>query len=405
MKKILFGLVITFICITSVRALDLDSKNVVLYNLNENNIIYEQNKDEKTCIASLTKIMTTLVAIENIDDLNEKVTMTKDMFKGLAEANAEVIGLKVGDKVTYEDLLYGTLIASGADATRGLAFSISGSEEEYAKLMNEKAKELGLKNTNFVNTTGLDEDNHYSTVNDIAILLEKALENETFKQIFTTDSYTLSNKSMIVYSTLRKAAKTYGIDTDYIEGAKTGYTLDAGRCLASIALDKENNIEYLLVTTNASPNSINHIIDATEVYNYYFGNYKYHNLVDQNDLILTLPTKYGKVKEVNFYAHENISYYLDNTFDKNNVSLEYIGTDKITTGMKKGDKLGTIEISYNGETLKSIDLFLEEEIQFSIIVFLKENVLGVLITVSVLLLFIFILRSRNKRKKRKHNKK
>ncbi len=407
MKKILVTLVVAFSLVLNVNAFELSSENAILYNLNENKIIYEENKDEQTSIASLTKIMTTLVAIEHITDMDKKVTMTSDMFEGLTEANAAVIDLTVGQKVTYEDLLYGMFIASGADATRGIAISLAGSEDAFVEWMNEKASELGLSGTHFVNTTGLDEDDHYSTVSDVATLLIKALDNATFKTIFTSTSHTLSDGSMTIYSTLKKNAAIYGLNVDYIEGAKTGYTYDAGKCLASLAYDEVNDIEYLLVTTNASISTDNayHILDATKVYSYYFNNYKYNNLVDKGDLILTLPTKYGKVSEVNLYASEDIKYYLENTFNKEDVTLDYSGVDVIKTGMDVGDKLGTIDVIYNSEVLKTFDVLLQEKVDFSLAVFLKENILAVLIVLALIALLTFIKIKSIKRKHRKKRRK
>lgn len=402
MKKILFSIIIFLCFMNNANALDLSSKHVVLYNMNEDKIIYELNKDEKTSIASLTKIMTTLVAIENIGNYDEKVTLNYSMFRGLAEENAAVIGLRSGQVVTYNDLLYGMFIASGADATRAIAISIAGSEDAFVELMNNKAKSLGMTNTNFVNTTGLDENNQYSTVNDVAILLKEALKNEKFREVFTTSSYTLTDKSLTVYSTLRKTAKNYGYQVDYIEGAKTGFTYDAGKCLASLAFDKENSIEYMLVTTNASISTIDayHIKDAVTVYNHYFENYKYHNLVDKNVLILTLPTKYGKEENVNIYALEDIPYYLDNTFNKEEVKLNYTGTDIVTTEMKKGDKLGYIEVIYNNQVLNSFDVYLQEKIDFSILVFLKENIEYVISgIVGFILLIIIVIRIKKRKNK------
>lgn len=390
MKKILLSIIIFLVFITNVNALDLSSRHIVLYNMNEDKIIYELNKDEKTSIASLTKIMTTLVAIENIDNYDEKVKLTYNMFTGLAEANAAVIGLKSGQVVTYNDLLYGMFLASGADATRAIAISISGSEGSFVELMNKKAKELGMNNTNFVNTTGLDEENQYSTVSDVAILLKETLKNEKFKELFTSSSYTFTDKSMTVYSTLRKTAKSYGYDVSYIMGAKTGFTYDAGRCLASFAFDEKNNIEYLLVTTNASVSTSDayHIKDAITIYDYYFSNYKYHNLVDKNELILTLPTKYGKEPNVNIYATDDIKYYLDNNFNKKDVKLKYSGVNIVATSMEKGTKLGQIEVIYNNEVLNTFDVYLPERVSFSILVFLKENIKYV---VSIELIFILAL--------------
>ena len=347
----------------SVNAFELSSKKAVLYNMNENKIIYELNKDEKTSIASLTKIMTTLVAIENIDDYNKKVTINYEMLKGLAEENAAVIGLKVGQNVTYNDLLYGMFLSSGADATKAIAISISGNEKNFVELMNIKAKELGMLNTHFENTVGLDDINHYSTVNDVSIMLRSALKNSKFYEIFSSDSYSFSDKSLIVYSTFKKTAKMYNYNVNYIIGAKTGFTYDAGKCLASLAIDKENNIKYLLVTTNAEINTKDayHIKDATTIYNYYFQNYKYYNLVKKDQLLLTLPIKYT-TKKVNFYAYNDLNYYYDNTFNSNKISFKYTGMDLITQNMKKGTRIGEIEIFYDNELVDVINLYLEENI-------------------------------------------
>lgn len=407
MKKIVFGIFVMFIMVMHTHALELNSKYAVLYNLNEDKVIYEKNKDEKVSIASLTKIMTALVAIDNIKDFDEKVTITSDMLRFLDEYNAYVIGLKVNQKVTYNDLLYGTLLPSGADCARALAVSIAGSEEEFVKMMNDKAKELGLDNTYYQNSIGLDQNRHYSTTDEVAKLLIEALKNKKFKEVFTTKSYVLSDKSMTLYSSLVSNAKTYGLDINYFEGAKTGYTLDAGKCLASVALDSENNIEYLLVTIYAPIDSSRayNIEDAINTYDYYFENYKYHNLVDKGDLILTLPTKYGKESEVNIYASEDIKYYLDNTFNKEDVTLDYNGVDIVKTGMNAGDKLGTIDVIYNGEVLKTFDVLLTEKVDFSLGVFLKENIVVVLISLALIALLVYfrikIIKNRRRKKRRK----
>ena len=156
-------------------------------------------------------------------------------------------------------------------------------------------------------------------------------------------------KSSVLQNSLihRKTDLNYGYDVSYIKGAKTGFTYDAGKCLASIAIDSKNNIEYLLVTTNAdiSTKDAYHIKDAVNVYNYYFENYKYHNLINKGDLIVTLPTKYGKEENINIYAEEDITYYLDNSFNKDNVTLQYNGINEITTNMEEGTKLGYININ------------------------------------------------------------
>ena len=184
MKKIII-IIILLIIPLNVFALtypELNSKKGIVYDLTDNKILYEKDSESISSIASLTKIMTTIVAIENINNYDQVVTFTNEM-KQLVRWDASVAGLKVGDKVTYKDLLYASILPSGADATIALALSTSGSIKNFTDKMNAKAKELGLNNTSFVNVTGLDEENHYSTAKDVLDLLKYALNNKLFKEI------------------------------------------------------------------------------------------------------------------------------------------------------------------------------------------------------------------------------
>ncbi len=386
--------------VTDIHALELNSEHVVLYNLNDDEVVYELNKDEQTGIASLTKIMTTLVAIEHISNYDEKVTVRNNMFVGLKEANAAVIGLRHNQVVTYNDLLYGMFLASGADATRAIAISLAGSEEKFVDWMNQKAKDLGLEHTHFENTVGLDDKNHYSTVDEVATLLKVAFENEKFKEIFMTETYTFSDQSITVSSTFKKTAKTYNLPYDFILGAKTGYTDQAGRCLASIAYDEMNQIMYLLVTTNAD-GSPKHILDAVNIYHYYFNHYKYYPLVQTGDIIVTLPTAYSKVKEVAFYSPKDITTYLDHEVSKEEVILEYEGEAIIHSNMKSGTKLGVVNVIYNNELIETIDIALTSSIPFSLFVFIQVNQIYFLVGIIFLVFLYFIIRKVVKKQKQK----
>lgn len=395
MKKIIFTILLLFPIFVS--ALEINSKHAILYNLNEDKIILEKNSNEITSIASLTKIMTTIVAIENIENLDAKVTITEKDFNGLYDAS--LAGFEVGDEVTYRDLLYGTMLPSGAEASQALANNISGSVNGFVELMNEKAKELDMKNTHFVNTSGLDVNNHYSTVYDIALLLKYCLNNKTFKTIFESTSYKTSNGELTLYSTFRYTAIKYNYKNDYILGAKTGYTDDAGKCLASIAYDQNNDILYLLVTTgaNTSTDDAYHIKDATNIYTYYFENYGYVNLVDKDELLVSIKTKYSKNKYLNFYAKEDVSFYTKkDEFDKNKIKIIYDGVNTIDQSIKKGEKLGTVGIYYDDEYINSLDIILNDEYKFSIIYFLLQNKK---ITIPVILgicILIYLIKQINK---------
>lgn len=401
-KKIFikFFLIALLISPTTIFALEINSKYAVMYNLNDDTIIFEKNKDEKTEIASLTKIMTCIVAIENINNLNGTVVMKNADFKGLAEANASVAGFSIGDKVTYMDLLMGLFLPSGADAALALANNIGGNEKNFVKLMNEKAKELNLSNTNFVNNTGLDTKGHYSTVSDIATLLKYALKNNTFKHIFETNEY-LTTNNIKLYSTRVSNAKRYSLDISKITGSKTGYTGNAGLCLASTAT--YNNINYLLVTTGANPNyNIPYnFIDAKNIYEYYADNYDYHNIVNAGDILTEITTKPG-YNTYQVYAKEDKVKYLNNDFNIENVVYKYNGIDALSNKNKINDRLGTIDIIYNNEVLDSIDVYLDKSLKFSLLLFLTQTKLiypTILLLVIILLSIIIILVRKKTNKK------
>lgn len=251
---------------------NLYSQNAILVQTKSGKVLYEKNADQMIYPASLTKIMTVLLAIEHFDDYDKKLIINQKVLDDLTFQNASVAGFQAGDEVTIEDLLYGAMLSSGADATTTLAVAISGSEENFAKLMNKKAKKLGMNQTNFVNASGLHDENHYSTLNDLTKLLTYALKNEKFKQIFTTSSYITkplksSPSGLVLSSTLfTKLWKPTLENGATIIGGKTGYTPQAGLCLASLA--KKDGNEYIFITVNAKGESkyAYHIEDAILVY-------------------------------------------------------------------------------------------------------------------------------------------
>lgn len=248
------------------------SQNAILVENKTGKVLLTKNTDQMVYPASLTKIMTVLLAIEYSEDLNKKFYIDQKMLDELMIQNASVAGFQAGDEVTIEDLLYGAMLSSGADATTTLAKAISGSEEEFAKLMNKKAKELGMDKTNFVNASGLHHPNHYTTINDLSKLLSYALKNEEFKKIFTTPSHItkpLKSKQsgLVLSSTLFTKLWNPTLENGVtIIGGKTGYTEQAGYCLASLA--KKDGKEYFLITVNAKGESkySYHIEDAVLVY-------------------------------------------------------------------------------------------------------------------------------------------
>ncbi len=401
LKYLILLIIISFTGISNIYAsefIDLYSKNAILYNLNDDSILYELKSEEKVSIASLTKIMTVILAIENVEDVNEKVYLNYKCFEGLYEAGASVVGFQLGEEVTYMDLFYGALLPSGADAAQAIAIKISGSVSNFVDLMNEKAEELNLKHTHFKNVTGLDENNHYSSVKDMATLLKYALKNKTFKEIFTSKSYTATD-GIKMYSTIVIYSNIYDLNISTILGGKTGYTDDAGLCLASIS--NLDNMNLMLVTAGAfSDNKYYQIKDAINTYEYYEENFFEDIILKKNDLLVSIKTEYDGRESINFYATEDIKKILPKDYKKNDIEFEYEGIDLLTTKSEVGSKLGTVKISYENKVIDEIDIILNDKIKFNIFRFIKVNwILSLIVFISIFILYIKV--KKNKRRKRR----
>ena len=376
-----------------VKALDTRSNNIILYNLNNDEILYEKNSHEPIKIASLTKVMTGIVAFEKIDDLDREVLITAEMLDGLIESNASVVGLKVNDIVTYRDLLYALLLPSGGDAANALAINVAGSIDNFVKLMNIKAGSLGLSNTFFTNATGLDNGDNHSNVYDVATILRYALKNDEFKKIYETRKYTMSN-GIKLRSSLEKNSEKLHLNIDYIKGAKTGTTTLAGVCLSSTF--NYNDINYLMVSCDSSFKNLTYnVFDAGVLYNYYANNYHLRSILKKNKVIKSINNKYSSNK-VNLYPDTDYSLYmLDN--DYKNLKFTYDGLETIDIYTK--DKIiGKYEISLNNNVLKTIDVYKPDKIEFSIFNFIFVNYIYFL-AILIFIVLIFIINLFLKKKK------
>ncbi|MBR6650466.1 MAG: D-alanyl-D-alanine carboxypeptidase [Clostridia bacterium] len=239
--------------------LDIDSSHGILINLRNNTVIAEKNGREKMYPASMTKILTLIVAYENAPDLDDTFTFDFDIVNDAYLAGASVAGFTTGETVTIRDLLYGTVLPSGADATTALAQYIAGDEVAFAALMNKKAKEIGMTNSHFVTASGLHDDDHYSTCEDMALALKYAIATPELREILGTYTYTTSKTpehpdGIMLFSTMYTKMKGDEAGDTYVQGGKTGYTPEAHNCLASFAAKCEEEDaeltapQYILVT-------------------------------------------------------------------------------------------------------------------------------------------------------------
>lgn len=250
----------------------LDSPYAVLMDRETGTVLAGRREDERMYPASLTKIMTVLTALDECSDLNQTVTLSYDYFQELYDQNASRAGFEPGEKARIIDLMYGAMLPSGAECCKELALQFAGSEPDFVVLMNQKAEKLGLSGTHFMNSTGLHDAEQYSTARDIADLLRAALKNDTFYEIITSESYYVPPSSshpdgFVFYGTMFKNMSDPSVAGGRILGGKTGYTGEAGHCLASFA--EIDGRDYILVTggiPDAPRTEQYHIDDAFRAY-------------------------------------------------------------------------------------------------------------------------------------------
>ena len=235
--------------------LELYSEHAILIDLETNTVIAEKDPDAKIYPASMTKVMTALVACEQITDWDATFTMTQAIIDPLFLSDATMAGFVNGEEVSMTDLVYGALLPSGAEATEALAQTIAGSTEGFVALMNEKAAELGLTNTHFVNDSGLHDENHYTTVREMAVILEAAMANERCRAALSAVSYTSAPttqnpEGVAMINKFLYRIGQYELGDAVVEGAKTGFTSQAMNCCASFGI-AANGKPVVCVTAHA----------------------------------------------------------------------------------------------------------------------------------------------------------
>lgn len=397
MKKLIRLFIFLFLFIPiSIKAEvpDINSRNAVMINLNNNEVIYEKGKDDVIKVASMQKIMTSLIAVEKIENLSEEFVLPSGIFDGL-DPDLAVVGFSAGDTVSYYDLLYATLLKSGADAAYALGIEVSGSEEEYVKLMNEKVKELGLKNTVFKNTSGLDAEGQYSSVYDMAIILKYAMNNKKFREIISTPEYTTVNGD---YSFSGPVKKAKNHEMSYYVGGKTGFTDEAGLCLASYA--SYNDIDYVLVTGGADQSlKDQNFIDQKSLFDYFMQNYSFQTIVKKDYNYKTIKTMYDD--EIKLTASRDVTMYLNNGIFQKDIKHIYKGKTNLDRSIKKGDKIGKYTIMYNDTVLYEEDVLSPITVRFK----LKEPFkIALLVIVGSMIIHLCLRSIRRKRRRRRRRR-
>lgn len=366
-----------FSLISPLQALEVSSEAYLLYDLDNECILYEKNSQEVRSVASLTKLMAVLVAIEQIDDLKETIIVDGDLITGYYDYTK--VGLSDGDVVTYEDLLYGMMLPSGADAALLITYHVAGSEESFAKLMNQKAKELGMVNSHFDNAVGKDSVNNYSTAQDLLKLIKYALKNETFYTIFTTKKYEIEHLDIEMESTLYYYTENTDYDVSMIEGSKTGYTDEAGYCLAS--LSRHDTQPVLLITLGGDEDvKTSAIQDSLAIYEDFTSQYHYQEVLSEGEVITTLPIELGWKKTYTVTMPETVYGFVK---DKDDWYVQFAGVENINRNIKKGDYIGRVEVYQEGYLLQSYDLYLEKTIFYHYPLIYALGFVAIMLTVLI----------------------
>ena len=368
MKKILILLLLS-IFIPLVKAEEVEdlapnAKSAIMIEASTGEILFQKNKDEKLAPASMTKMMSMLLIMEEIENGNLKWNEMITTSEKASSMGGSQIFLKVGEKMTVEDLLKGVAIASGNDAVVALAERVSGSEEQFVKRMNIRAKDLGLKNTNFINATGLTADNHYSSAYDMSLIAKELVKHEKILEFTSTyeDYLRKDTKSPFwLVNTNRLVRFKEGVD-----GLKTGFTDEAGYCLT--ATMKKDNMRLITVVMKEE-NTSKRSADTTKMLDYGFNVYMVQTILDENTTIEKKKVELGKKISVEIIPKENITILNKKSEELKNITYK-ANIDKIVAPIKKGDKVGTIDIIENNNIISTIDATVKEDIS-------KANILTI----------------------------
>lgn len=331
--------------------IDVNVPAAVVMDFESGRILYDKNGDEKRPMASLTKIMTSIMLVENCD-LDEMIEVpAKATWIG-----GSTVGLKKGDMVSARSLLYGMLLPSGNDCAYTVAIHIGGTIENFANMMTEKAIKIGAKDTSFANPHGLDNENHYTTAKSLAIITRYALNNKYINEVVNTKSATINFGSFSKLLTNTNALlKTY----EKADGVKTGFTNGANRCLVASATD--DNRRFIAVVLGADTTNIR-FLAAKELLEKSFERYKLMDISDYLKHYINIPVIKGNISNYERTFLDNLSIPLTSE-EYEDIYVKQDIIEKIDAPMNAGTKLGNIKVMLEDEILYEKDIYLDENIK------------------------------------------
>lgn len=341
------------------------AKAMVVLEGNTNKILYSHNKDQKLAMASLTKIITAIVAIENVENLDEMVKVADESI-GIEGTS---IYLTKGEELTLKELLLGLMLASGNDSAMAIAYHVGGNEENFVKMMNEFVSKIGANNTSLNNPHGLDTDNHYTTAHDLAIITSYALKNEKFREIVSTKNAIISGNNQVEARYLKHKNKLLFSDENCI-GVKTGFTDNAGRCLVH-ATKQADGMELITVLLNCGPM----FEEADRLNKLAVNNFEYVELIKPYNFVGTVNINNGSSNVTNVATIKGFSTVIKKG-DRQNYIIEYDIPNLIEAPIKNGDKVGSVTVKYDGEIIFEEPLISIDSVDNIDLKYMLDNILN-----------------------------
>lgn len=393
MKKIVLVLIMLIPFNVFANNLDVVSKSAIVVNRSSDDILYEKEAYEVLPIASLTKIMTVIVTLENITSLDSTVTVNASDISNLS--GYQVIGLTPGLEISYKDLVYSTIIYSASDSAMVLANNVFSDYDKFILKMNELAKSIGMTNTKLSNPVGFDS-NNYSTSYDLYLLLDYALENENFYDIYTTKKYSMKSLDKSINSYVNEVIEKENIDNNDITfyGFKSGYTSKSGLSVSGIT--ELDGYEIIIITLGAEGNieTRNHIKDSLNILSDIKNNYSNRVILENNKLIDNIIYKDGN-NEYNYEIRSNevLNYFMENNLNLNYLKVYYEGKTILDDSIKNDDKIGEIKVYYEDKLLNTIDVRFNKKY----IVKEKKDYKNLFIFIGICLVGLIVFRKKKKK--------
>ncbi len=405
-------------------SVELNADIVLLASIDDGTVLLAKNNDKRTPPASLTKIVTATLALQHFTDLDQIIEADETSIMEISGTGSSNANIQVGEKMSVRDLLYCLLVHSANEAANILGTQVAGSIADFVKMMNEYVKSIGCKNTHFVNCHGLDDEEQYTTADDMLLITLKALEYPVFKEITSTTKYTVPKTNMsderYLYTTnwmMNPGHPSYYYE--YVSGVKTGTTTRAGRCIVSTASkDGYNYIGIVMGAKNEDSDENEALLECKRIFQWAFENIKLSTVVSSTTTVTVVDVELNwDTDHLRLVPASDLSLLVPTGNDAGSVMVKVLEdqTPKtVSAPIKQGDVLGKAQVLYADEEIATIDLVAAETVTRSPLLWFfnilknifSSNIFKLILALVIIFIaaYIFLIfRYKNKKKRRRQN--